>query len=91
MSITTTISRHGITLPLDLIAALCEKYHVEELSVFGSVLRSDFGPESDIDFLVVFDHDDYGPWMGRLTGLEKHCPNCSDARPMSSRSPCSSG
>jgi uncharacterized protein len=71
MSITTTISRHGITLPIDLIAALCEKYQVEELSVFGSVLRSDFGPESDIDFLVVFDHDDYGPWMGRLTGLER--------------------
>ena len=70
MSITTTISRHGITLPIDLIAAVCAKYEVAELSVFGSVLRSDFRPESDIDFLVVFDHDDYGPWMGRLTGLE---------------------
>lgn len=70
MSITTTISQHGISLPIDRIDALCKKYHVEELSVFGSVLRSDFGPKSDIDFLVVFDQDDYGPWMGRLTGLE---------------------
>ncbi len=70
MSVTTAISRHGITLPIDRIAALCEKYQVEELSIFGSVLREDFGPESDVDFLVVFDRDDYGPWMGRLTGLE---------------------
>jgi predicted nucleotidyltransferase len=70
MSTTTTISRHGLTLPMDQIAALCEKYQVEELSVFGSVLRDDFGPDSDVDFLVVFDKDDYGPWMGKLTGLE---------------------
>ena len=61
MSITTTISRFGLTLPIDFIAALCEKCQVEELSVFGSVLRSDFGPESDVDFLVVFENDDYDP------------------------------
>ena len=37
------------------IAAFCEKWEVVELSVFGSVLRSDFGPESDVDLLVKFD------------------------------------
>jgi Nucleotidyltransferase domain len=68
MSITTTNSRHGITFPIDLIAALCKKYQVEELSLFGSVLRSDFGPDSDIDFLAVFDHDDYGPWIDEFHG-----------------------
>jgi len=70
MSTTTTISRPAIHLPMDRIAAQCEKYQVEELSVFGSVLRGDFGSESDVDFLVVFDKDDYGPWLGKLTGLE---------------------
>jgi predicted nucleotidyltransferase len=55
---------------MDRIAAWCEKYQVEELSVFGSVLRDDFGPESDVDFLVVFANEDYGPWMGKVTGLE---------------------
>jgi uncharacterized protein len=70
MSTTTTISRHGITLPAGPITELCERYGVRELSVFGSLLRDDFGPDSDIDFLVVFDDDDYGPWMGKLTGLE---------------------
>jgi predicted nucleotidyltransferase len=70
MSLTTRAVRGNIALPVDRIAELCEKYRVTELSVFGSILRDDFGPESDVDFLVVFDHDDYGPWMGKLSGLE---------------------
>lgn len=36
------------------IVALCEKYGVKELYVFGSVLREDFGQQSDIDMAVVF-------------------------------------
>ena len=39
----------------DGIAAYCRKWKIAELSVFGSVLRSDFGPESDVDVLVRFD------------------------------------
>jgi uncharacterized protein len=70
MGVTTAISRHGITLSADEIAAVCERYGVRELAVFGSLLRDDFTPDSDIDLLVSFDNDDYGPWMGRLTGLE---------------------
>lgn len=66
----TALTRHGITLPLDRIAELCRKHQVTELSVFGSLLRDDFGPESDIDFLVVFQSDDYGPWMGKLQRME---------------------
>ena len=42
-----------------------------ELSVFGSLLRDDFGPDSDVDFLVVFRDNDYGPWMGKLQRMEK--------------------
>jgi len=36
------------------IAELCRKYAVKELSLFGSALRDDFGPHSDIDLAVVF-------------------------------------
>ncbi|HSV99042.1 MAG TPA: nucleotidyltransferase domain-containing protein [Sedimentisphaerales bacterium] len=36
------------------IIGLCEKYAVKELYVFGSVLREDFRPDSDIDMAVVF-------------------------------------
>jgi len=37
------------------LAALCRRYGVIELSVFGSVARGDDGPESDVDFLYVND------------------------------------
>jgi predicted nucleotidyltransferase len=71
MTSTRAISRHGITLPADQIAELCRTYRVVELSVFGSFLRDDFGPESDVDFLVSFENDDYGPWMQKLQQMEK--------------------
>ena len=44
-----------IAIPADGIAAFCERWQVTELALFGSVLREDFGPESDIDVLVSFD------------------------------------
>ena len=42
------------------IAAFCRKWKVTELALFGSVLRSDFRPESDVDVLVTFEEND--PW-----------------------------
>ena len=39
----------------DAIAVYCRKWKIVELSVFGSVLRNDFGPHSDVDALVKFD------------------------------------
>ena len=63
--------RAALDLPLDAIAGLCHKYHVEELAIFGSALRDEFRPDSDVDFLVKFEGNDYGPWMGKLTGLEQ--------------------
>lgn len=40
-----------IDLPLQQLATFCKKWKIVELSVFGSVLRDDFGPDSDLDFL----------------------------------------
>jgi predicted nucleotidyltransferase len=37
------------------IAAICRRYHVRELSLFGSALSANFRPDSDVDFLVEFD------------------------------------
>jgi predicted nucleotidyltransferase len=37
------------------IAAFCKRHHIRTLSVFGSVLRDDFGADSDVDVLVEFD------------------------------------
>ncbi len=43
-----------IDLPMEQIAAICRKYRVKELSIFGSALRDDFRPDSDVDLLVDF-------------------------------------
>ena len=45
----------GIEIPSDAIADLCNRWQVLELALFGSALRDDFGPESDVDVLVRFD------------------------------------
>ena len=44
-----------IEVPADGIVAFCEGWQVSELALFGSVMRDDFGPESDVDVLVSFD------------------------------------
>lgn len=45
---------HGIDIPQDKIAEFCRRYGIRRLALFGSVLREDFGPESDVDVLVEF-------------------------------------
>jgi predicted nucleotidyltransferase len=52
MSPATTISRHGISLPMDQIAEFCRRWKVREMAIFGSFLRDDFGDQSDIDLLI---------------------------------------
>ena len=44
-----------IDIPSDKIAAFCQIWQITRLSLFGSILRDDFGPDSDIDVLVKFD------------------------------------
>ncbi len=39
----------------ELVSAFCQKHHIRRLALFGSVVRDDFGPESDIDVLVEFE------------------------------------
>ena len=46
-----------VPLPLHLIEAFCRKWGIDELALFGSVLRDDFSPESDVDVLVTFSPD----------------------------------
>jgi len=44
----------SLALPRDKIAEFCRRNHVRRLSLFGSALREDFRPESDVDILVEF-------------------------------------
>lgn len=61
----------AMSLPMEGVREICRRYDVAELSIFGSVLRADFRPDSDVDFLVVFQNDDYGPWASKLTDMER--------------------
>jgi len=49
--------KRGFTIPEDKIADFCRRWRITELALFGSVLRSDFRPDSDIDVLVSFAPD----------------------------------
>lgn len=49
-----------LSVDQDALAALCHRWKIGELAVFGSVLRPDFGADSDIDLLIRFAPD--APW-----------------------------
>jgi predicted nucleotidyltransferase len=52
-----------IQIPQATLEALCQRYHVRRLILFGSVLREDFGLSSDVDMLVEFEQG-YTPGLG---------------------------
>jgi predicted nucleotidyltransferase len=54
--------RAGSALPGEAIADFCRRHRIRRLALFGSALREDFGPESDLDILVEFE-------TGRAPGL----------------------
>ncbi len=45
------------------IEAFCQKYHIRSLAIFGSAVRDDFSPQSDIDILVEFE-------AGKIPGFD---------------------
>ena len=45
----------GIEIPMGRVAEFCERNRIRRLALFGSVLRDDFTPESDVDVLVEFE------------------------------------
>ncbi|MGA1264898.1 MAG: nucleotidyltransferase family protein [Prochlorothrix sp.] len=51
------------------IVAFCQEHHIRRLALFGSILRDDFGPDSDVDFLVEFEPG-YVPGYIHLAGME---------------------
>jgi uncharacterized protein len=48
------VIQQGLEIPEKELAALCRRWKIRSLSLFGSILREDFRPESDIDLLVSF-------------------------------------
>ncbi|MBX3375939.1 MAG: nucleotidyltransferase domain-containing protein [Phycisphaeraceae bacterium] len=61
-----------IDISPDRIADFCRKWRIREFSLFGSVLRDDFRPDSDVDVLVVFEpgaSPQLEPWLDMLDEL----------------------
>jgi predicted nucleotidyltransferase len=48
------MSRINLTIPKAKLAEFCKRWNVSELALFGSALRDDFRPDSDVDVLVSF-------------------------------------
>jgi len=62
------------------LARLCRKHHIRRLSFFGSVLRDDFGPQSDVDLLVEFEPG-HVPGL-RLISIQDELSLLFDGRPV---------
>src|SRR5688572_16161887 len=72
---------HGIEIPSHELADFCRRNSIRRLSLFGSILRDDFAPDSDIDVLVEFEpgrtpglrffalQDELGQMLGRRVDL----------------------
>jgi predicted nucleotidyltransferase len=57
------MTRARVEVPNEKIAAFCRQHHIRTFALFGSVLREDFRPDSDVDVLVEFE-------SGFVPGLE---------------------
>lgn len=68
------------------IAEFCRKNHVRRLALFGSVLRDDFRPDSDVDVLVEFEAG-HVPGLLRLAGMEHELSELFAGRRVDLRTP----
>ena len=81
---------NALVLPIAIsqqaLQQFCTRYHIRKLSLFGSVLRSDFTPQSDIDCLVEFKAD-YMPTLLALARMERELSPLMENRKIDLRTP----
>jgi len=81
------MANNGFRRPsTETIAEFCEHHHIRKLALFGSVLREDFRPDSDVDVLVVFEPK-YVPGFFRLFDLEEELSAIFGGRKVDLRTP----
>jgi len=78
--------KNKIIVSQEKIADFCRHHHIRKLSLYGSVLRGDFGPDSDVDVLVEFETG-HVPGFFRLFDLEKELSSLFDGRKVDLRTP----
>lgn len=75
-----------LSIPQEQIAAFCQKHGIRRLSIFGSALREDFRPDSDVDVLVEFEPDRI-PTIFDIAGMEKELSSLLNGRKVDLRTP----
>lgn len=61
--------RTAVPIPYQQVEKFCRKWGIVELSLFGSVLRDDFRPDSDVDVLITFDSESH-PTLFQLVDMQ---------------------
>ena len=75
-----------LTIPKEKVASFCQAWGVRRLAIFGSALRSDFRPDSDIDVLVEFEPDRI-PGLLRIARMERELSHLFQDRHVDLRTP----
>jgi len=77
---------NNIALPKDRLDEFCRRNHIAKLSLFGSVLREDFKPDSDVDVLVEFEEGHTPGFLG-LARMEEELSEMLGGRKVDLRTP----
>ncbi|MGQ9851678.1 MAG: nucleotidyltransferase family protein [Aggregatilineaceae bacterium] len=75
-----------VSVPQDTLAAFCRGHGIRRLAIFGSALRDDFGPESDIDVLIEFEPDRIPGLLG-IARMERELSALFGGRKVDLRTP----
>ena len=75
-----------ISISKTALVAFCQEHRIKRLAIFGSALREDFGPESDIDVLVEFEPDRILGLLG-IAGMELELSELFTGRKVDLRTP----
>ena len=76
----------NIKVPGEALREFCQRHHIRKLAFFGSVLRDDFGPNSDVDVLVEFESS-HVPGLLRLVDMEAQISGLLGGRGVDLRTP----
>lgn len=75
-----------LNVDVDAIASFCKENRIRRLAVFGSALRDDFGPNSDVDLLVDFEPE-ATPGLLRIAAMERELSSLFAGREIELRTP----
>ena len=76
----------NIPIPKEKLAAFCRSHHIRRLAIFGSALRADLSPESDIDLLVEFELEHIPGLLG-MAHMERELSALLGGRKVDLRTP----